>query len=175
MGIFAIFGLPANAAKSAAEETHSAPFSPTKPPKPAIDFSFESASGHSVDLSDFRGKFVLINFWTSWCPPCVKELPTLNHFQEIVGQDRLVVIPISLDADRDAPKALFQRLNIKNLNLYFGENGSALTSFGVYYLPFSILFDPKGQEIGRVRGDAVWDAPQMLNSLQPYLSQSQNR
>jgi len=114
----------------------------------------------NLSLSDFRGKTILVNFWATWCAPCVKELPSLNALQGALGSAKFEVVAVA--ADLMGPKKARQyldRLNINNLTLYTDERLRLASSVGSgTVLPVSILYSADGIEIGRLTGEADWSS-----------------
>lgn len=131
------------------------------PPRGAPKIPFEH-DGASVSLKDFRGKAVLVNFWATWCAPCLKELPSLDALQGRLGGRKFQVVAIA--ADHRGPQAaqtFLDRLEIKNLELYADPRLAMASSIGgANVLPVSILYDAKGQEVGRLVGEADWASPE---------------
>jgi thiol-disulfide isomerase/thioredoxin len=109
-------------------------------------------------LADFRGRTVLVNFWATWCAPCLKELPSLDALQGDLGGRDFAVVAVAADPKGpEAARAFLDQLNLKNLNLY-ADPKLALTiaTGGSGVLPVSILYDGEGREVGRLVGEADW-------------------
>lgn len=124
---------------------------------PAETFLHE---GRQVSLAEFRGKTVLVNFWATWCAPCLKELPSLDALEQELGGEDFAVVAIA--ADPKGPQAaqeFLDRLNLKNLKLYADPTLSfTIATGGSAVLPLSILYDAHGREIGRYTGEADWSS-----------------
>ena len=120
-------------------------------------------TGEELTLADKRGKIVLVNFWATWCAPCVVEMPYLNALEGRYGSDEFEVVTISMDRRIEEPLAFFEERELDNLNFYFDPGMSiAFNVMGSANrgLPLTILYDRNGQEIGRVAGEAEWDSPE---------------
>jgi len=127
-------------------------------PRALPDLRFADGKGRALHLADFRGRVVLLNVWATWCPPCRKEMPTLDHLQGTLGGPDFEVVALSIDRDGLAlVQGFFKSFGIKNLRLYidsFDEASASLVGAGV---PLTLLIDRDGREIGRKLGPAVWD------------------
>ncbi|MBL4619587.1 MAG: TlpA family protein disulfide reductase, partial [Marinicaulis sp.] len=121
-----------------------------------------------VSLKDFRGKVVLLNFWATWCAPCLKELPSLDALEARLGGRDFEVVAIAADPRGPEVAAEFlDRLNITNLKLYTDPRLIFATSIGgADILPVSILYDARGNEIGRLVGEADWTSPEAIQLVE---------
>lgn len=114
--------------------------------------------GSTTSLPEKRGKLVLVNFWATWCAPCVEEMPALDALQGALGSDAFEVVAVSMDQRIDDAQIFYERQNIEHLGLYHDEALSAGLAAGARGLPLSVLYDRNGQEIGRLDGAAEWDS-----------------
>ena len=138
-------------------------FQKAKAPKPLPEIEFVDAEDKPMTLSDLKGKVVLVNFWATWCAPCIKEMPSLDRLQAAVGKNKLIVLPLSLDGSSRAKVAPFyESTELKNLGIFFDKGRVAMKAFAVSILPTSILIDPSGREFGRLEGEADWDNPEAI-------------
>lgn len=132
-------------------------------PKALPEIAFTDADDKALKLADYRGKVVLLNFWATWCAPCVKEMPSLDRLQAALGKDGLVVLPLSLDGPSKPKVAPFYKdRNLANLGVYFDKGRKVQQALGVSVLPTSILIGRDGREIGRLQGEADWDKPEAV-------------
>jgi thiol-disulfide isomerase/thioredoxin len=138
-------------------------FTLAKEPKALADLAFTDAEDKPLMLADYRGKTVLVNFWATWCAPCVKEMPSLDKLQAEMGKDKFVVLPLSLDGPSKPKVAPFYAdRKLANLGIYFDKGKKVMSALGISVLPTSVLVDPEGREIGRLEGEADWDKPEAL-------------
>jgi len=161
---------PAEGDAGAAARAKLGEFVPSSEPAPAPTISFADPAGDPVDLSDFRGKLVLINLWATWCEPCLREMPSLERLQSRLG-DRITILAIS--EDRGGSKAVepfIAKLGLKSVKSYLDPKSAVGHAFDVHGLPTSFLIDRDGKVLGRVEGAAEWDSPKILGILEPFLS-----
>lgn len=122
-------------------------------------------SGKRYLLSDFKGEFVLVVFWSKTCAICVRELDNLNNFHNTVKGNGIKVIAVSPSSDwvDDAQaKNFLRRRGAPDLDVYIDEEGDLAADFGIYSTPHSVLINRKGEEIGRIRGGAQWDDEKII-------------
>jgi thiol-disulfide isomerase/thioredoxin len=108
-------------------------------------------------LSAYQGQHVLLNFWATWCAPCRHEMPSLNALQQELGGEDFQVV--TLATGRNPPQAIrrfFEEENITDLPTYRDINQQIARDMGVFGLPITVILNPEGQEIARLRGDADW-------------------
>lgn len=129
---------------------------------PAVAFADGAGKRHM--LSEFKGRYVLLNLWAAWCAPCVRELPALAALQAAVPKDRLVVVAVNVGRSGAAETADFLAAHgAVRLGVYLDSNIALMRAFRAYGLPLSVLIDPQGREVARAAGPASWDAPEALS------------
>lgn len=140
------------------------------PPRPAPQASFIT-NGENLFMSKFKGKVVLVNFWATWCAPCLKELPSLDALQGQFDGNEFEVIAIAADPKGpEVAQEFLDKLEIKNLNLYADPGLRVASSIGgANVLPVSILYGRDNMEIGRLVGEADWTAPEALALIENAL------
>lgn len=112
-------------------------------------------------LSEFRGKWVVLNFWATWCPPCRKEMPGLGALQTEMGGDTFEVVTVA--SGRNAVPAIeefFAEVGVTHLTALRDPKGALSRAMGVLGLPVTVILNPEGQEVGRLIGDAEWHGPE---------------
>src|SRR5438552_345952 len=125
--------------------------------KYAPEFSFVASDGQTISLDTLRGKIVLLDFWASWCAPCVRALPSVKKVQKDHVKDRFVVVGISGDTDKRAWVA-FTDKNGMAWPQYWDEKGSLRRLFDVQAIPTYVLLDAEGIERLRVKGAGFHEA-----------------
>jgi len=141
-----------------------APFAAARMPQPVPQVAFGDGTGARVELASFKGKYVLLNLWATWCAPCVRELPALAKLKASVPGHRfdVVAVDVGRGTASDA-RSFLDAHGAKPLATYVDSNLALLRAFGAYGLPLTILIDPKGREIGRAVGPADWDTPDSVS------------
>jgi thiol-disulfide isomerase/thioredoxin len=172
--IVAIMGPQSSGAKALAAEplplAEQLVIHPTPRPAPKSGFTDRNGAAHS--LIDFRGRFLLINFWATWCLPCVAEMPSLDRLQATLGGTDFTVIPVSQDHQGVSVVAPFyKRLGLTHLELYLDDRMKFARAFEVQYLPTTVLIDRRGQEVARMVGDTEWDSPEAIGILRRFIEQ----
>ena len=123
-----------------------------------VEFKLEDDTG-TATLADYQGKFILLNFWATWCAPCRAEMPMLDALQEEFGGDTFEVL--TLATGRNSPtgiKKFFSEAGVTNLPRHQDPKQAVARSMAVLGLPISIILNPDGKEIARLIGDAEWDS-----------------
>jgi len=145
-------------------------FSPIDPPEQIAAPNFQDKLGQPVNLDSFKGKVVVLNFWATWCPPCVAEMPALDQLQSELGGKDFTVIAVSTDRQGIKKSAPFYRkAGITHLGLYNDTRGSLLDAFKGNSLPITIVLDREGRVVGRIEGAAPWDSAEAKALIAHYL------
>jgi len=139
--------------------------------KPSQDTQAENfvrvdLNNQRIELKQLRGKVVLVNIWATWCPPCLKEIPTLVQWQQEFGAQELQVIGISMDDSPGPAQAMMKKLGI-NYPLFMGDDELAKTFGGVLGLPRSFLINRDGRIVARIEGV---DLPALRTNITNLLS-----
>jgi thiol-disulfide isomerase/thioredoxin len=139
-----------------------------RPAVPAVPFL--GADGKERSLADWNGKGVVLNFWATWCPPCVKEMPALDRLHNILAADGIAVLAISEDREGLPVARKFHDTNkLAALEVMADPKGALLRALKGQGLPTTVLIDARGREVGRVVGTAEWDAPATVGFLKGCL------
>ena len=137
--------------------------------KKYADITFLNAENKLVELNDYRGNLVLLNFWATWCVPCKTEMPSLDSLQKDKNLNNLKIFPINIGRD-NPEKALnfFKKLKIKNLELYFDSPTTLAKKLKLRGIPTSILINKKGFEFARIIGSIDFDDSEFREWLISY-------
>lgn len=179
LAVLVVGGIVLNPAwfASAAERSCAAPpptlgrYEPSAAGRVMPDAPFVDAEGRDQPLASLRGQGLVVNFWATWCAPCVEEMPALDRLAAKSGPLGLKVVVLS--ADREGARVVrdFYRVNnIANLAADLDRSGRVARSLGIAALPTTVLYDADGRERGRVVGRAKWDAPAVAEFLAACLA-----
>lgn len=134
----------------------------------APDFPFELNSA-AARLADLRGKVVVLNFWASWCQPCVEETPSLNRLQEQIAPLGGMVLGISLDADGAAYDRFLREQQVR-FPTYRDPAKRISSRYGTFMYPETYILTRDGHIGKKVIGPQRWDSPEMLAYIQKLLA-----
>tara|TARA_B100000787_G_scaffold126274_1_gene95495 strand:- start:444 stop:959 length:516 start_codon:yes stop_codon:yes gene_type:complete len=133
------------------------------------DITFKDANQKDVDLADYRGKVLILNFWATWCAPCKEEMPSLDNLQANIGLTNLKVFPINISQENlSKTENFFKKLDIKNLDIYFDSTITLAKKFSLRGVPTTILFDKEGKEFARIMGSIDFNDEEFINWLRSY-------
>ena len=138
-------------------------------PKTYEEVIFKDINQKNLNLADFNGKLVILNFWATWCAPCKEEMPSLDDLQSNSKLSNLRIFPINIDQE-DISKAafFFKELDIKNLKIYFDAPITLAKKFSLRGVPTTILFNKQGKEFARIIGSIDFKDEKFINWLKTY-------
>lgn len=121
------------------------------------DVSFTDAAGADHRLADWKGRWLVVNFWATWCAPCRAEMPSLEALETEFGGDRFAVLTIATGPNPPpAVDRFFAEVGVSRLPKLLDPKQQLAREIGVLALPVSVLIDPEGREVARLIGDADW-------------------
>lgn len=138
--------------------------------KAAEDFNL-TLNGNPAKLSDLHGKVVVLNFWASWCGPCVEETPGLIALQQRINSRNGVVLGVSIDEDESAYDK-FVRDQHLNFPTYRDPSKHIATEYGTSMWPETYIIDRKGKILRKIIGPQDWNSPEMTAYFDAILGQS---
>lgn len=142
-------------------------------PQP-IDLEFLDENGGKHTTAEFKGKLVLLNFWATWCKPCLSEMKIFSQMQEEYKKQNkdILIIPISMDFNKaQAVKDFFQEQNITNLPVYIAGDAGIFKKVGIAGLPTCLIIGRDGMERVRIVGASDWEGAEERKFLEGYLAE----
>tara|TARA_B110000858_G_scaffold24064_1_gene24304 strand:- start:253 stop:702 length:450 start_codon:yes stop_codon:yes gene_type:complete len=122
---------------------------------------FVDLNNNKVDLTVYKGKKIVINYWATWCRPCIKEMPGLKRAEEILENHNYIFLLVSDEITSKISK--FKK--DKNFDFNFLKSVESNETLGIYSLPTSYIFDENGKKIETIVGTIAWDSEQIINKL----------
>ena len=130
---------------------------------------FKDANQKDVNLTDYKGKLIILNFWATWCAPCREEMPSLDSLQANIELTNLKIFPINISRENlKKSQNFFKELNIKNLDIYFDSPITLAKKFSLRGVPTTIFFDKRGNEFARIIGSLDFNNKEFINWLKSY-------
>ena len=130
---------------------------------------FKDSKKKDINLDNYRGKILVLNFWATWCLPCKEEMPSLDILQSNLKFDNLKIFPINIGQERlIKSENFFRELNIKNLEIYFDPGVNLPKKFSIRGIPTTILLDKEGREFARILGSIDFNDEKFINWLSLY-------
>ncbi|WP_425097603.1 TlpA family protein disulfide reductase [Tropicibacter sp. S64] len=139
--------------------------------KDAGQAEFMTFDGDPLTLSQWQGKWVMVNFWATWCAPCRHEMPMLAALQRELGGETFEVLTIATSRNPPAKmKAFFEEIGVDNLPLHRDPKSTLARQMGILGLPVTVILNPEGKEIARLTGDADWSSDEAKAVLSALIS-----
>ena len=134
-------------------------------------FSLNDLSGRTYSLANYRGKVLLINFWATWCNPCVSEMASLDKLYQKLKDKNFELLAISVDEGGwDEIKKFLQKHPV-TFPILLDSDYKVADQYGTYRVPESYLIDSQGKIIDKILGAQEWDSPEMLSKIEKALSE----
>ena len=140
-----------------------------KVPKTHDNVIFLNQKDQKIDINEYKGKLLILNFWATWCEPCKEEMPSLDKLQANSELDKIKIFAINIGKENlDKVDKFFVDLNIKNLEPYFDPPITLAKIFSLRGVPTSILINKEGQEFARVIGSIDFEDKNFINWIKKY-------
>ena len=131
--------------------------------------TFLDGQNKKLNLIDYEGNLILLNFWATWCAPCKEEMPSLDLLQTHEELDNLMIFPINVGQENfQKSSKFFQDLKIKNLEIYFDSSITLAKKFRLRGIPTSILINKDGLEFARIIGSTDFEDEKFIKWLSNY-------
>jgi thiol-disulfide isomerase/thioredoxin len=140
-----------------------------KEPKTYDNVIFLDKKDQKINLKDFNGHFVVLNFWATWCEPCKEEMPSLDRLQVNPKLNNLKIFAINIGQESlKKTNKFFKDLEIKNLKIYFDPPSTLAKKFLLRGVPTTILFNKNGKEFARIIGSIDFEDKKFIDWLEIY-------
>ena len=141
-----------------------------KPAKAAKNFTLPDLDGKPHKLSDYRGKVVLVNFWATWCPPCRREMPSMERLSKRLKDQPFVILAINQQEDPEQVFVFTGQLDPSpTFPILFDRNSKVANAWSVQGLPASFIVDQKGRVVYRAMGGREFDHPEIEQAIRKLL------
>ncbi len=138
-------------------------------PRAISSVTFEDFSGDIIDLKNYYGKLIIINFWATWCNPCKVEMPSLDELYKSNNFKNLQVFAVNMETPNTTKtKNFFEDLNIQKLGIFFDRNLNFVKEFKLRGVPTTILVNKKGEEFARIIGSIDFQDKKFIKWLLSY-------
>jgi len=134
----------------------------------STNFSLPDINGNTQALQDYRGKAVLVNFWASWCSPCIYEMPELQRLKKHLADRPFEIIAVNVGEKKYKVRKFIKLINF-DLPVLLDTSSETFNRWGVKTLPTSFLIDPDGKTRYRIRGNPGWDNSETLSIIEGIL------
>ncbi len=168
--LFLLPGLQFSTAWAQPELSHT--LTPVKKPYIAKNFELKNMDEETIKLSDFRGKVVLLNFWATWCPPCRREIPSMERIYNKLKNKKFVVLAINQMESEDQIFTYTAQLKTNlTFNILLDKKSRVAEQFGIVGLPTTYLIDKKGMIRYRAIGGREFDYPEVEKIIQKLVAE----
>ena len=133
------------------------------------ELTFLDDKNNLLNMRDYEGNLILLNFWATWCAPCKKEMPSLDLLQTNKNLSNLKIFPVNIGQDNLSKSSkFFNDIGIQNLNIYFDRPITLAKKFGLRGIPTSILFNKEGYEFARIVGSINFEDQKFIDWLSGF-------
>jgi len=139
-----------------------------EPRRDPADFSLTVLSGGSARLSDYKGKVVILNFWATWCPPCVAEMPSMENLYKQYKDKGVEILAVDLRENVNTVRQFINN-NGYTFPVLLDRDGRVGGLYGVEAIPTTYIIDREGKIAGRIVGSIYWDTPQVIAAIETLL------
>ena len=138
-------------------------------PRPVSSLIFQDFMGNKIDLKQYNGKLVVLNFWATWCTPCKKEMPSLETLYKSNEFKNLQVFAVNMEKRNQLKtKKFFTDLKIKKLKIFFDKELNFVKEFKLRGMPTTILINKNGEEFARILGSIDFEDDDFIEWLSNY-------
>jgi peroxiredoxin len=141
-----------------------------KTPAPAPVFELKNAAGEQVSLKDLRGKVVFLNFWATWCPPCIEEMPAIEKLHHELGKDGLVILAVNFQESPERVKQFFAKHDF-TFTALLDHDGKVSETYQAWALPVSVVINKRGEIAAKALGSKDWYSDEALQLFRKLVTE----
>ncbi|MGA2133505.1 MAG: TlpA disulfide reductase family protein [Bryobacteraceae bacterium] len=134
----------------------------------APEFSITADNGRVITASNFGGRLLVLNFWATWCQPCVEEVPSLDQFAQQMAGSGVVVLGVSMDTDAQKYRAFLDRTHVSFMTAR-DPQAKISADYGTFKYPESYIIDSKGRVVQKIIGATNWTDGSMVDAVKSFL------
>ncbi len=138
---------------------------------PPVDFNLVDLTGNRVVLSEFKGKIVFLNFWTTWCPPCREEMPSMQKLYIRFKDKDFAMLAVSVKEPASVVEKFFKDYSL-TFTALLDSDGELMTSYGVRAIPATYIIDKDGAIIGKAFGPRKWDGQKAIGLFEHLINKT---
>ena len=143
----------------------------TQAPRPAPALKLKTLDGQLLDLAQFKGKVVLINFWATWCPPCRREMPSMERLSQALKGEAFSVLAVDVGEDADTIEAFTSQLDTTlGFPILLDTRSHTMQAWKVAGLPTTFLIDRQGRIVASAIGGREFDHPEIIRTIRELLN-----
>jgi thiol-disulfide isomerase/thioredoxin len=158
---------------SLAQVANSRELSPYTAQSSAATFDLPDVKGQQHSVDEYRGQVVLVNFWASWCPPCIKEMPGLEHLKQKLNDRPFEILAVNV-GEQKYRVWKFVKLISFGLPVLLDTRKETFNAWGASVLPTSFLLDKQGRIRYRVQGDIEWESEKVIALIEALINEEEN-
>ena len=136
----------------------------------SIDFTLENLDGKKISLKDFRGKAVMLNFWATWCPPCRREMPSMEKLYSKIDKTKIDIVAVNIQESKSTVSE-FIRKNKYTFPVLADEEGKAASIYQIRSIPTTFIIDKKGYVRAQFIGTREWDEKEITDIFNKLASE----
>lgn len=131
----------------------------------APNLTLEDTKGNKVTLSALRGKVVMVNFWATWCPPCIEEMPSMDRLNKFMAEEDFVMLAINTEKNGRTVVPEFLKKTPYDFPILYDDQGTVQQQYGVYKFPESFIVGKDGTVVEKIVGPLDWSSPKTVAYL----------
>jgi len=139
---------------------------------PAPALALKDLGGKTHDLKDYRGQVVMVQFWASYCAPCIKEMPSVERLKHQLAGRPFVILAVNMGESLPEVRAFLKKVAV-DFNILLDDSGQAIADWKVFVAPSTFLVDAQGKIRYTLQGGAEWDAPEPMQAIAAMLAEAQ--